>query len=476
MQTQPSPRIIGASVAELTQAYREGRLDPREVVEVMLAAARVAGERYRAISTLNAEDARAAARASAHRYREGRALGPLDGVPVSVKDSINVAGLKRWHGSRAYDDRPPASIDGAPVRRLREAGAVVFAKTAMPDFGQMAAGLSSQFGTILNPWNTALSPGGSSSGAAVLLACGIGPLAVGTDMGGSVRLPGSHCGVVGLKPTQGRVAYDPPKLIGVAGPMARSVVDAQALLTVIGAYDPADSLSLPGRFEAAPPLASPRGLRIGVWREVGYGPPVQAEVAAVLEGQAARLRAAGARVSDIAQAPFTAQDMRDMALYYDTKAAFELESLAPPRREEVLGFFREMLEGARHHDAMSYLRAEAAALAAAARLRQLVDAYDFVLSPVMPVVGFAADAVGPPGCGRFDHLGFTAWFNLSTQPAICVPVACSASGQMPIGVQLAGPRFADAGVQALAAWLERQREHVLAYPFVDPGEPAHEPE
>ncbi|MCC7100865.1 MAG: amidase [Rubrivivax sp.] len=469
MASGTRPRIIGAGVTELVAAYCSRRLDPVEVAQTTMAAAERAGRLYQAVSVLNARDALAAAQASSQRYRDGTPLGLLDGVPVSVKDSINIAGLQRWHGSRAYDHLPTAVIDGAPVKRLREAGAVLFAKTTMPDFGQMGSGLSSQFGIIRNPWAPALSPGGSSSGAAVLLACGVGPLAVGTDMGGSVRLPGSQCGVVGFKPTQGRVAYDPPKLIGVAGPMARSVADAQALLGVIGAYDAADPLSLPGRYAAGEPLSSPAGMHIGLWSRVGYGPAVEPEVMRALDDQAEVLRRAGATITAIQEAPFSPADLAAMCLYYDIKAAFELHSLPAQRQGLVLESFRLEIERAGRHDAMTYLRAEAASNAAAARLRAIIAPYDYVLSPVLPVVGFPAEVVGPGGGGRLDHLGFTAWFNLTTQPAICLPVTLSPTTGTPIGIQIAGRRFDDAGVLSLAGWLESRRDFEIPYPFLEQG-------
>ena len=230
--------------------YRTLELDPVQVAEAALEAAHAAQDSFNAIAAFN-EDCLRAAEESRERFRAGCGLGPLDGVPVTVKDSYRVAGLPRWHGSAVHDGAGVSVADSAPVLRLNEAGAILVAKTAMPDFGMLASGISSQFGVIRNPWGPEYTPGGSSAGAAVTLAAGVVPVAMGTDIAGSVRLPAAHCGVAAIKPTQGRIAYAPASMARSAGPMARRAADLETMLVCVGRADASDPWCLPGQFEAA---------------------------------------------------------------------------------------------------------------------------------------------------------------------------------------------------------------------------------
>lgn len=456
-----------STAAELTAAYAAGSLSPREVLETTLAAAEVAGERYHAIATTNADEARDQAAASEARWHAGAPLGPLDGVPVSVKDSFPMIGLKRWHGSAVHDHLPPSTHDGAPVRRLKEGGAVLFAKTSMPDFGLLASGLSSQFGTITNPWDTEASPGGSSSGAGVLLATGVGPAAIGTDMGGSVRTPAAQCGVAALKTTQGRVAYDPPKLTGTAGPMGRTVEDVARVLEVVGAPDDADHLSLPGRFAwDRTPLDRLDGLTIGLTLDSAPGMlAVEPEVAAAVEAQARLLERLGARIVAV-EAVATPDDTRTHGAWAHAKGMPELLDAPEEAWAAVPAALREALVSRRDLSAVEYLRLEKAVERIRARWAAAFNAVDLVLSPVIPVVSFPADQPGPVAENAgLGHLMFTVPYNITGMPAGTVPVAVAASG-LPIGVQVGGRRFADGQVLSALALLERHREVEPAYPDI----------
>lgn len=459
--------ILTASAADLAAGYADGSTSPLDVADTVIAAAEKAGELYNAVAIMNAEQAREVAAESAARWRDGTQLGALDGVPVSIKDSFPMVGLKRWHGSALHDGAAPSAHDGAPVRRLREAGAVLFAKTSMPDFGLLGAGISSQFGIIRNPWNPELNPGGSSSGAGALLAAGAGPMAIGTDMGGSVRLPAALCGAVGLKPTQGRIAYDPPKIIGNAGPMARTVADAAALLEVIGAPDLLDHLSLPGRFSWTEEIPTDlTGITVGLLVETGEGQPeVDPEIVAAVEAQAAVLERLGAtivRVPAVLSAAdetiiggvLTARGMPELR-----SAPAELWKLLP---ESLYEAFQSKLE----MSAMDYLLSEKAMEAVRVRISAIYNSVDFLLSPVMPTLSFPATSTGPVVDGRVvGHMTFLMGYNLSSLPAGTVPVAMSSTG-MPIGVQVGGRRFDDGKVLAILALLERERGFDLAYPLV----------
>ncbi len=459
--------ILTASAADLTAGYADGSISPIDVADVVIAAAEKAGELYNAVAVMNADQAREVAAESAARWNAGSQLGALDGVPVSVKDSFPMTGLKRWHGSALHDGAAPSAHDGAPVRRLREAGAVLFAKTSMPDFGLLGAGISSQFGIIRNPWDPELNPGGSSSGAGALLAAGAGPLSIGTDMGGSVRLPAALCGAVGLKPTQGRIAYDPPKIIGNAGPMARTVADAAALLEVIGAPDQLDHLSLPGRFawtEQVPTDLS--GVRVGLLTETGPGQPaVDPEVVAAVEAQAAVLERFGATVERV-PALLTAEDEATIGGVLTARGMPELRS-APQELWNLLpGSLYESFQAKLGMSAIDYLLSEKAMEAVRVRISAVYNSFDYMLSPVMPTVSFPADSTGPLVDEKLvSHMTFLMGYNLSSLPAGTVPVAMSSTG-MPIGVQVGARRFEDGKVLALLALLEQERGFALDYPVV----------
>jgi len=457
--------VATASVAELNEWYREGQISPVEVTELAIAIAEVEGAALNAVAELNREQALASARESAARWAEGMPFGPLDGIPVSVKDSFPMAGLHRWHGSSLYAAAPPSTSDGAPVQRLREAGAALFAKTTMPDFGLLGSGVSSQFGIARNPWNPDLNPGGSSSGSGILLALGAGVASLGTDMGGSVRVPAALNGLVGLKPTQGRIAYDPPKLIGSAGPMARSVADVAALLRIVGQPHHADHLSLPGLFEWDGSVPeSLAGTRVGLLLRRSEG-DIDAEVIAAVTRAAAMLEAAGAEITPI-DAPLDApEEAATFAAVLAARSLPELLAVPESRWGEIPEPLREHLR--RHLDmtAVEHVTNEKRTEAFRAKIAAIVDAFDYVLSPVSPVVSFPAEALMPAAEDTLGgHLAFTAPYNLTSMPAGTVPVTMSARG-LPIGVQVGGRRFDDSGVLGILRILETSRGFDVEFPL-----------
>ncbi|MFT4044039.1 MAG: amidase family protein [Gordonia sp. (in: high G+C Gram-positive bacteria)] len=458
--------IGAASVAQLNAWYRDGRTTPVEVASAVIAVADTAGRALNAVAVLNTEEALTVAQQSTQRWSAGRELGPLDGVPVSIKDSFPMMGLKRWHGSALSDGLAPSARDGAPVKRLREAGAVLFAKTTMPDFGLIASGISSQFGIIRNPWNPALTPGGSSSGSAALLALGAGPLSLGTDMGGSVRQPAAFCGLVGLKPTQGRIAYDPPKLIGSPGPMGRSTADIAALLEVVGKPDDSDHLSLPGSWAWDGTVPNNlTGVRVGVLLTLGDDIGVHPEIVAAVENQAEILAGNGAEIIRIDKPPATPAQRAVVGTVLATRGLPELLSAPETLWDRVPAELLDGLVATRELSAVEHVTNERAMEALRATYAAVFNSFDYVLSPVSPVLPFRAeDATPTRGVFSADHLGFTLPYNLTSLPAGTVPVAVSTSG-LPIGVQIGGRRFDDAGVLAMLALLEYHRAAALDYPF-----------
>lgn len=461
-------RPIGLSAAELGGAYRAGRLSPVEAAEAVLARIDAWEPAINAMYLVDREGALAQARASEERWRRGEALGPLDGVPVTVKDNIAFAGTPAPVGSAAFADALPSTADSPPAARVREAGCVVVGKTTMPDFGMLASGVSSLHGVTRNPWRLDRNPAGSSSGAAAGLAALYGPLALGTDIGGSVRLPAAYCGVVALKPSLGRVPIHPPYWGRVTGPMTRTVADAALLMNALTRPDARDYMSLPheevdypARLGDGPGL---RGLRLGLLLDVGVGTPPTPEVRAAVEAAALLLEAEGAVVEPVA--PFCDQAMLDgLNRFFQARSCADYLALAPERQARVLPFIRDWLRPALSWSAVELMRA----VGQIPRLREATvracQPHDFVLSPTSPIPAYAAGEAcpGDDPARPFDHVNFTAPFNQSEQPAASVPCGTTADG-LPIGLQLVGKRFDDVGVLRLAAAYERLRGPPPAWP------------
>src|SRR6267142_4268266 len=232
------------SAVDLIAGFRARQFSPSEVLEDVLSHIAVWEPHIKALYAFDPDGARAVAKASTERWQKGEPAGPLDGVPTTIKENIATCGVPVPLGA-ATTKLVPAAADAPPAARLREAGAVIFSKTTMPDYGMLSSGLSSFHPLTRNPWDLSKNPGGSSAGAGAAAAAGYGPLHLGTDIGGSVRLPAGWCGLVALKPSFGRVPYDPPYVGRVAGPMTRTVDDAALMMCVLSKPDRRDGMSLP---------------------------------------------------------------------------------------------------------------------------------------------------------------------------------------------------------------------------------------
>jgi aspartyl-tRNA(Asn)/glutamyl-tRNA(Gln) amidotransferase subunit A len=463
--------LLALDAAQLRSGYADLSINPVEVTDAMLAAAAKARELYCAVTCINDADARRAAEGSAVRWRNGEPFGPLDGAPMTFKDSFHVKGLPRWHGS-AVNQGLVSQYDAAPVRRAREAGVIIVAKTSMPDYGLLMSGLSSHSGVVRNPWDPLTNPCGSSSGGAACLACGVAPLALGTDMVGSVRLPAAACGLASLHATQGRVAYDPPGNYRGAGPMARSVADVVALLEIVGRCDPADHYALPGQFAFDSTVVERLvDIRIGVLTHLSYGDAVDEPTRRAVALQANVLAGLGAKIVALPDLDVEAEDYaaiywsmvhRGLAEWYDAPAE---------RRERVQPDIGRMCDSASAQTALSMDRMTRRLSAAMGRLEVQLAPFDFILSPVSPVRAFPAEAVSPsPDLGPMSHMGFACWFNQLGRPAGTVPVMRSGPAACPVSVQIAGRRFDDAGVLSVLGLLEGLRGFTIDYPILDRSE------
>ena len=455
------------SATELLLAYRARELSPVEALKDVLERVSAFEPHIHATYLLEPDRALKQARASEDRWMRGAPLGALDGVPATIKDNIATRGEPVPLGTAA-SDLTPAALDAPPAARLREAGAIVFAKTTMPDYGMLSSGLSSFHPLTRNPWDLGRNPGGSSAGAGAAAAAGYGPLHIGTDIGGSVRLPAGWCGIFALKPSGGRVPIDPPYIGRVAGPMTRSVDDAALLMATLSQPDARDFTSLPRQdldWRVAP--APLKGLRIGLLLEAGCGVLPTPEVRGAVEAAARDFALAGAVVEPLG--PFLTQEILDgLDRFWRFRSLTDIRRLGPERREKILPFIRAWAELASGLSAETLFQGfnQIAVMARTAVAATLP--FDFVLSPTAPMTAYAAEWPSPGNdpLKPFPHIGFTVAFNMSEQPAASINCGYDARG-LPIGLQIIGRRFDDLGVLAVARAFEEMRQG-RARPWPEP--------
>jgi aspartyl-tRNA(Asn)/glutamyl-tRNA(Gln) amidotransferase subunit A len=456
--------IAGLGTAALLAAYRSGALSPVEAMQAVLAQATAREGELHALCRIDAEGALAAARACEARWRAGTALA-LDGVPVTLKENIAVPGAAYRLGTAATAEDATADFEAPPAARLREAGAIAWARTTMPDYGMLSSGLSSLYAEpARNPWDLALTPGGSSAGAAAAAAAGYGPLHLGTDIGGSIRLPAGWCGLVGLKPSHGRVPIKPGYAGRVAGPLTRTVEDAALMLAVLAQPDARDPTQLPPG-PVQPRSIEPRGLSIGLWLDAGWGEAVQPEVEAAVVAAAHAFERAGAIVEPLPA--FTTREMADgIDRFWRMRSWLDISALLPERRARVLPYILDWVAPAAGYDGATVFRGYSQMQALREAANASCEPFDFVLSPVSPMPAFPVHQASPlhDPARPFEHIAFTLPFNMSEQPALAINAGYTAAG-LPIGLQIIGRRFDDAGVLALGALWEQLRPAQQPWPF-----------
>lgn len=453
--------LADLAATEMVARFRAGTLSPVEVFEAVVARIARAEPEICALYNYEPETARRAARESEARWRRGEPLGPLDGVPVTVKDNIATRGVPVPIGS-AVTRLVPAAEDSPPAARLREAGANIFAKTTLPDFAMLPSSLSSFHPLTRNPWNLSRTPGGSSSGAGAAAAAGYGPLHLGTDAGGSVRIPATWCGVVGLKPTAGRVPMDPPALVTV-GPLTRTVADAALVMSVIARPDWRDPAALPpADIDWTARLEPVAGLRIGLVLDCP-GTPATTEVRDAVAAAAGMFERSGAHV-DPAPNVFTSGHLERRDRFWRARTWALIEALPETERAKLPPHIRMLGETGAGVGARDIFRGMADTSEMQRRAAELFRRFDVLLSPVMPEVAFAAELPCPDASRPFDHVGFVTVWNLTGHPALSINCGWSAGG-LPIGLQIVAPRFADARLLRIAATFEAACGAPRPYPY-----------
>ncbi len=457
--------LYSLSASALSAAFAARELSPVEVTRTVLAQVARWEPHLHALFAQDPAGALQAAQQSEARWQRGQPLSALDGVPLTLKDNIATRGVPMPLGTAASDMTPMAE-DSPPAARSREAGCVLFAKTTMPDYGMLSSGLSTFHPLTRNPWDLSKNPGGSSAGAGAAAAAGYGPLHLGTDIGGSIRLPAAWCGVVGFKPSGGRLPIKPPYIGRVAGPLTRSVKDAALLMAALARPDWRDATSLPQQAIAWDQLdLNVKGLRLGLLLDAGWGLQPDADILSAVRSAAAIFEKAGAHIEVLA--PFTTRAMADgINLFWRVRSWMDLAALPATRRAKVLPYIREWAAVGEHtstaqlfHGFNQFAALRDAAVAAC-------QPFDFVLSPVAPVSAYAAQWAGPTNdpLRAMEHIGFTLPYNMSEQPAISLPCAHTATG-LPIGLQIIGRRHDDWGVLRLAQAWENLRPEAAIRPW-----------
>ena len=460
----PSQDLGFLSAVELAAKMRARKVSPVEVMRDTLARIERFNPALNAYVTVQGEEALCSAAKAEDALMRGECVGPLFGVPLHVKDNLYVAGSRTTFGSKLMETNV-TSEDCPAVERLRKAGMIVIGRTNTPEYGWKGVTDNRVFGITHNPWNTALTPGGSSGGASVAVAAGLGPIGLGTDGGGSLRIPASFSGVFGFKASFGRIPNWPGSggaMLRHIGTITRTVADMAATLDVMTGPDPRDLLSLPatGECYSANLDCGLRGKRIAYSPNLGYA-RVEPEVAAICQRAAERFAEAGAIVEEVKL------DWRDpydaWSVFFFGTAAASLEKKLPTHGELLDPGLRRVVDAGLKLRGVDFANALAARHDFWEKVRRVYERFDLLLCPTLAVPPFVVgqdDA--DPLDGETEKLGPLQWtrftypFNLTGQPAASVPAGWTKSG-LPVGLQIIGNRFADLLVlQAARAWEQIQ--------------------
>lgn len=458
-------QAIDLSAVQLTQGYASGALDPVAVTQAALERMDQLEPALHAIYDRYDDDALAAAEASRLRWDRGTPASALDGVPLLLKENQQVIGRPTPWGSASTALRPAQR--SAPVTdRALAAGAAVLGRTTMPELGMLSSGVSSLHPITRNPWNPQWSPGGSSGGAGAAAAAGYAPITLGSDIGGSVRLPASWCGVAGFKPTYGRIPVDPPYPGRTIGPLGRQVEDLARVMTVLAGPHPADPWSLDT--DDADWLGldlSVSGLKVGLVLDVGDGAVVDPQVASAVRAAAEVFAAHGAEITEI-PAYLTLGTVDKIDRFWRAGHWRKYQLMTPKQQASLLPFIAEWCRGGAEVSAEQALEAHDAQIELGRTVLAATAAFDVVLSPVSPGPAFPAEWPMPSNDVNdpMAHIAFCVGYNFSGQPAASVNAGFTEEGS-PIGLQIAAGRHQDRTALAAAAFFESARPEAAVRPW-----------
>ncbi|MGP4016104.1 amidase [Saccharopolyspora sp. 5N708] len=466
--TQPTRTTAADLTAtELLTSYAAGELSPVEATEAALRRIDEANPAVNAYCLVDADRALQQARASEQRWHRGEPIGRLDGVPTSIKDVFLTRHWPTLRGSRTIDPHQQWTVDAPAVARLREHNAVFVGKTTTPELAWKGVTDSPLTGITRNPWDPARTPGGSSGGAAAAVALGMAPLAIGTDGGGSVRIPAAFCGIVTLKATYGRIPHYPASPYGTlahAGPMTSTVAETALLLDVLAEPDSRDwsALQAPSTSLVADLDAGVRGLRIAVSLDLGFDTFVDPEVSRAVTAAAQVFEELGAVVEHVD--PDISDPVEDFHVLWFAGAAKSVEHLTAEQREQLDPGLHEICRQGLTYSAQDYLEATNTRMLLGQRMGAFHETYDLLLTPTVPIPPFEAGREVPSGSTSprwTSWTPFTYPFNMTQQPAASVPCGHTTEG-LPIGLQIIGPRHADGRV------LRAARAYEKAHPWHRP--------
>ncbi len=455
--------IADLSAVELLRQFRGKALSPVEVARAVLDRIAAVDPVLNAFCLVDPDAALAAARESERRWLSGSPVGAVDGVPTTIKDMFLTRGWPTRRGSRTIPADGPWDDDSPLVARLRDQGAVLIGKTTLPEFGWKGVGDSPLTGVTRNPWNPAKTPGGSSAGAAVAAATGMGALHAGGDGGGSIRIPAAFTGIYGLKPSFGRVPNWPLKMPGSVthcGPMTRTVADAALMLTVIAQPDARDWQALPpdGRDYLVGLEQGVRGLRVGYSATLGFA-RAEPAVTALTDKAAADFAELGAYVDHVD--PPIGDPRPAFETYYCIRFTWLYDMLSPAQRLMLDPGLVKMADAGRRYSARQVLEAELNRHEMTQAIDRYFDRHDLLLTPQMPLPALDVGRDHLPGQSSwFDWSPFTYPFNFSGHPAASVP--CGFVDGLPVGLQIVGRRYSDDLV------LRASRAWEAAHPFAMP--------
>jgi aspartyl-tRNA(Asn)/glutamyl-tRNA(Gln) amidotransferase subunit A len=449
------------SATDLVRAYARKQLSPVEVTRAVLERIGKLNPVLNAFCFLDPDVSLQEAKKSEQRWRKNSPQGQLDGVPVSIKDLLLTRGWPTLRGSKTIDPRGPWNDDAPVVARLREHGAVLLGKTTTPEFGWKGVTDGPLTGITRNPWNPKMTPGGSSGGGAAAVASGMGPLTVGTDGGGSIRIPCAFTGLFGLKPSFGRVPAWPLSPMGTVahvGPMTRSVADAALLMNVLSLPDARDWHALPydARDYRVGLDDGVKGLRIAYSADLGYA-KVDTEVASIVKKAVMKFKDLGARIE--AQDPGFEDCGPLFAAHWFPGAAFVVRN-TPPRKRPLMD--KGLLQTARMGEKITtaqYMDAMQRRGALGVLMNRFHESWDLLVTPTLPLAAFEA---GREVSNLLKEKRWTDWtpfsypFNLTQQPAATIPCGLTKRG-LPVGLHIVGPRYADALVLRAARAFESMR-------------------
>lgn len=450
-------RISALDAADIAAGYRSGAFTPVDVARDVLDAVAARNDELNVFASHVPAEVIADAEVSARRWAAGEQLGALDGIPVTVKENMHRRGVAYQSGTAAGSPEFPES-DNPAVERLLEAGAVIVGSTTMPDWGMLSSGVSSLHGITRSPWNSDWTVGGSSGGAGAAAAAGFGPIHMGSDIGGSVRLPATWAGLVALKPSDGRIPHDTPYFGRSLGPIARSVADVALAMTAVARPDWRDHTSLPAADLPWTALEGDvRGLRVGLQLDPGAGMPVDPEVTASVSAAAELFASAGAEVVEVAPA-LTPEMLDAVDLFWRVRFWNTYSKLSVADRQRVLPFIVQWCSGGADVAGRRVLEAYDTIQAMRAATVASTQPFDVVLSPVSPVAAFPAEWPMPFGDGDegMAHIAYCVPYNMSGQPASSINSGFTSDGRT-IGLQISGRRHDDLGVLRASAWYEAAR-------------------